>query len=458
MDIEERARRSAVATELIPGLAEAGVVGVATTFVDNAGIARVKSVPLGRLPHLAAWGAGFSTSFDRFRDDDQIAVSGDGTEPVGDLRLMPDLDRLVRLSAQPGWAWAPADRYAQTGLPHRQCSRLLLRRVTEALAQRGITASAALEIEWVISAGDGDDFAPAVAGPGYGMARLIDRTDYCRDLLVALADEGVQVEQLHPEYAAGQLELSVSPEPPVGAADTSVLVRSTIRAIGARHGVRTSFAPKVAVPGVGNGGHLHVSIWRDGRNLMNRGSAPSGLTEEGEGFSAGILSRLPALLALGVPSPAGYLRLLPSHWAGDYACWGVENREAALRMVLGSVGSEDSAANLEIKCFDLTANPYLLLAGVLAAGAAGLDDMERLPEPVDVDPAVLDEQDLARRGITRLPTTLAESADALAADDVLGAAFGADLVESIVAVRRSDIERFEGATDEEIAAATRWQH
>ena len=81
-----------------------------------------------------------------------------------------------------------------------------------------------------------------------------------------------------------------------------------------------------------------------------------------------MLDHLPALLAVGAPGVASYLRLVPSHWAGAYACWGLENREAALRMVTGSTGSTSWAANLEVKCFDLLANPYLALAGAAGHG------------------------------------------------------------------------------------------
>ena len=458
MDVAEREARSRAAEELLPALADAGVVAVATTFVDNSGITRVKCVPLERLPALAAWGVGIWTSFDRFRFDDWIAADPDGRAPVGDLRILPDLRRIVALPAQPGWAWAPADRYTQGGEPHAQCGRLLLQRLVDELAAQGITVRSTYEIEWVISDGDGDDFAPGVTGPGYGMARLVQASDYCRDVLTALADSGVQVEQFHPEYAAGQLELSVPPEAPVDAADTSVLVRTTIRAVGEEYGLRTSFSPKVAVPGVGNGGHVHLSLWRDDVNLMAGGDRRYELTAEAEAFSAGILQRLPALLALGAPSAVSYLRLVPSHWAGSYACWGLENREAALRMVTGSTGSSAWAANMEVKCFDLHANPYLLLSGLLAAGLAGMADDAVLPDPVDVDPASLEADQLAARSITRLPQTLLESTDAFGSDSALRAAFGPELVASIVAVRRSEAELFDGASDEEIAAATRWQH
>jgi glutamine synthetase len=458
VDAAERDSRRQVAAGLMTMLTRRGVVGVATTFVDNSGVARVKAFPLAKLPDVAAWGVGISTSFDRFRADDWIAGSGRGEEPVGDLRILPDVRRVVPLAGQPGWAWAPGERYQQSGEPHPQCGRLLLGRLTDALAERGITMRSTFEIEWVISHGFDDEFIPAVQGPGYGMARLIDQSDYCRDVLRALAEVGIEVEQFHPEYAAGQLEISVAAESPIGAADTSVLARSTIRAIGRQHGFRTSFSPKVAVPGVGNGGHVHLSLWRDGRNLMSGGDGPAGLTGDADAFCAGVLARLPALLAIGAPSPVSYLRLVPSHWAGVYACWGVENREAAVRLVTGSAGSEPWAANVEVKCFDLLANPYLVLSGLTAAGLAGLADGSRLPEPVDVDPAALDPQILADRGIRRLPTTLDEAVAAFRADDVLASVLGADLCSSILAIRESDIEQYADLDEPALAAATRWLH
>jgi glutamine synthetase len=457
VDLADRDRRLSHAESLVPELEQRGVVAVATSFVDNSGISRVKSVPLDRLPHLSAWGVGFSTAFDFFRFDDWVAAPPTGEGPVGDQRIVPDLDRLVVLAAQPGWAWAPGDRYAQSGEAYPLDSRLLLGRVTDRLGELDIRALAATEIEWVVSE-DGDEFSPAVTGPAYGLSRLVDRSDYCRDVISALRDQGVVVEQFHPEYAAGQLELSVAPESPVHAADTSVLVRTTIRAVGRQYGLRTSYSAKVDAAGVGNGGHVHLSLGRDERNLMSGGPGPYGLTDEAAAFTAGILGHLPGLLAIGTPAVASYLRLVPQHWAGAYRCWGLENREAALRMVTGSSGSEAWAANLEVKCVDLHANPYLLLAGLLSAGLDGMDHGTALPEPVDVDPAALGEEGLAARGIQRLPTTLRESLDAFLADQALTETYGGPLVAAIRAVRESEIDLFADASPEEVAAATRWAH
>ena len=458
MDVAERQARSAHAERLVRTLVEHDVGMVATTFVDNAGVTRVKSVPLKRLPELAAWGVGASTSFDFFRFDDWLAAPPDGTAPVGDLRVIPDLRRLVRLAAQPGWAWAPGDRYRQDGKPHERCSRLLLQRLVNDAAGAGLAIKAAIEIEWVVSAGDGEDFVSAAVGPAYGMSRLVGVSDYVRDVIDALSAERIRVDQFHPEYAAGQLELSVAAESPVDAADTEVLVRSTIRAVGRRYNYRTSFSPKVEAEGVGNGGHVHLSVWRGGQNMMSGGDGRCGLTPVGEAFAAGILNRLPALLAIGAPSVASYLRLVPSHWAGVYASWGLENRETALRMITGSAGSSAWAANIEVKCLDLTANPYLLLAGLLAAGLNGVASEAQLPEAVDVDPAVLAPDELDRRGIQRLPVTLRESTDALAADTELREALGSALIDSVLAVRESEIELFAGASAEEVVRAFRWMH
>jgi glutamine synthetase len=462
----ERARRAALGRAAAAELAErGGVSGVALTWVDNAGLTRVKGVPLSRLERAAAWGVGMSPCFDTFLVDDSSVDAQQAGGAVGDLRLLPDLDRLTPLAALPGWAWAPVDRYTQDGTPHPYDARSLLRREVERLAEDGCAVLMAFEIEWCVSEGPGDEFVPACSGPAYGMARLTERSDYLKDLLDALAAQSVEVDQIHPEYAAGQYEISVAAEDAVGAADTLVLVRETIRAVSARHRLRATFAPKVVAGGVGNGCHVHLSLWRADpgherheRNTMTGGDGPYGLAPEGEAFSAGILDHLPALLALGAPAVASYLRLIPSYWAGAFACWGLENREAALRFVTGSRGDEAGAANLEIKCLDGAANPYLLAAGLLAAGRAGLAGKATLPEPVEVDPATLPPEQAAERGIRALPSTLAGAVVAFEADEVFAEAFGAAFVDTVAAVRRGEIDLYADTAAEEVVARSRWKY
>jgi len=458
MDSQERSAREQEASERIGELEDAGVVAVALTYVDNSGITRVKTVPVAKLPAAAMWGVGMSPVFDAFRLDDMILSGTYAGSPVGDLRLHPDLARLTVLAGQPGWAWAPVDRYDQEGVAHPQCSRLLASSMVDDLAVAGLRARMAFEVEWAVSVGDGDDFLPACQGPAYGMIRVSELSDYSVDLLAALASQGVALDQFHPEYGAGQLEISVAAESPVDAADTFVLVRETIRAVSLRHGLRVSFSPKVLVEGVGNGAHVHLSLWSDEMNVMTGGDGEFGLSATAVSFSAGILDRLPALLAVGAPSVASYLRLIPSHWAGAFACWGLENRETALRFVTGPAGNRQQSANLEVKCFDATANPYLVVAGILAAGMAGLAEEASLPAPMDGDPAVLSSQARASAGIAALPSSLEEAVAAFEKDRALQTAFGVELATTLAELRRFEVELFAGASPAEIASLTRWKH
>jgi glutamine synthetase len=439
--------------EVAADLGSQGVVGVAASYVDNSGIARVKTVPVGRLGNAVRHGIGMSPVFDVFMFDDSITASPSSTGPVGDLRLFPDLDRLVVLAAQPGWAWAPVDRRTQEGEPHPGCQRTFARRMVERADARQVYGRMGFEAEWVLDAGTGDDFVPATAGPGYGMDRLIEVSDYCRDLLDALDAESVEVHQLHPEYAPAQFELSVAPADPVAAADRILLVRHTIRAVTGRAGMRCSFAPAMTVGGVGNGAHLHVSLWHDDRTLISGGPGPYGLCDEAQAFVAGVLDGLPALLAIGAPSAASYLRLIPQRWAAPYCCWGRENREAAVR--LAACGEH---ANVEVKCLDAAANPYLLVGAVLALGLDGIERGLRLPPEVTVDPATLSDSELAEARAARLPSSLQEALEQFRGCGVLAEAMGPALFETVVAVRESEVARFAGASEEEIVAATRFRY
>ncbi len=453
----DRERRSEDASEVVVKLRDAGVNMVALCWVDNTGVTRVKAVPVSRFERAAGWGIGMSPVFDVFLIDDSITTSKHIGGPGGDLRLIPALDRVVPLAAQPGWAFAPVDRFTQEGREYVGCQRSFARRMVAKASEKGLSAQVSFEVEWAVGTDDHGSFVPACAGPAYGMTRVIELSDYGREVVEALEREGIKVEQFHPEYAAGQMEVSIAPNDPVGAADDSVLVRQTIRAVSQRFGLQASFAPSVVAGYVGNGGHVHLSLWRDGANLLAGGPGRYGLTADGEAFGAGLLTALPALVAVGAPSVASYIRLVPSHWAGVYQCWGRENREAALRLVTGSAGEQAIRANLEVKCFDLAANPYLVVGSLLAAGLAGLGAGASLPEEIAGDPADLGEDELHRRGVVRLPQSLAEAAAAFKANEVLADAMGEPMFEAIHSVRVAEIELFADVSPDDVVARTRWR-
>ncbi len=141
-----------------------------------------------------------------------------------------------------------------------------------------------------------------------------------------------------------------------------------------------------------------------------------------------------------------------------FTAWGLENREAPLRLIRGAAGQRDTAANLEVKCFDLTANPYLVVAGLLFAGLAGIDAEARLPEPVSVDPGSLSPADAAAAGVARLPKSLSEAIDAFEADDVLRTAFGPQLATTLADVRRAEVAELGSLEDAELCRAMRFLH
>ncbi|MGW2886164.1 glutamine synthetase [Streptomyces griseoruber] len=447
------------ASALSGELSGAGVHGIVLSYVDTAGVGRVKTVPATGLASAVAWGVGMSPVFDTFLANDHIVTTDVLGSPDGDLRLYPDLDRLVALAGQPGWAWAPVDRLTQDGERHPGCSRTFLRRiVADAARDHDLAFRAAIEIEWTVGldSAPAGEFVPATTGPAYGATRMVELSEYAADLLAACEAQGVTVDQIHPEYAPGQFEISVGALDPVAAADRSVLVRQTIRAVARRHGLRVSFSPAVAAEGVGNGGHVHLSAWRDGRNLHSGGERRHGLTAEAESFAAGVLARLPALTAVTAPSPASYLRLRPSQWAGVFTAWGLETRESALRLVRGTTGRRGEQANLEVKPVDLAANPYLLLGCLIAAGLDGLAARAALPEEITGDPARLAAEEAAAKGVRRLPTSLARAVEEFRADAVLRAALGPVLADAVTAVRQGEIDATYGLDDAQVAAAYRW--
>ncbi|MFF9107285.1 glutamine synthetase [Streptomyces sp. NPDC014805] len=449
------------ATALAGELSGRGVHGIVLAYVDTAGVTRIKTVPTAKLPAAAAWGVGMSPVFDTFLADDSVVTTDVLGSPDGDLRLFPDLDQLTVLAAQPGWAWAPVDRIGQDGAPHPGCSRTALRRITAAAARaHGLSFRAAIEIEWSLGLGSAPEgeFVPAASGPAYGAVRQVEVSEFLADLLAACHAQGVDVDQLHPEYARGQFEISAGALDPVAAADRSVLLKQTIRAVARRHGLRVSFAPAVLAEGVGNGGHVHLSAWRDGVNLHAGGARRHGMTDEAESFVAGLLGRLPALTAVTAPSPASRLRLRPSQWAGVFTAWGLETRECGLRVVAGTAGRRDQDANVEIKPVDLAANPYLALGCLIAAGLDGIGSGAVLPEEVTGDPAFLPEEEADRRGVRRLPESLTEAVEAFRADGVLREALGPVLADAVIAVREGEAAAVAGMDDARIAAAYRWRY
>ena len=200
------------------------------------------------------------------------------------------------------------------------------------------------------------------------------------DMVAALEAQGIQVEQYYPELGHGQQELSIRHAPALAAADRQVFYRETVRAVAYRHGLYASLAPKPFPDQAGNGSHVHWSLWdRAGRrNLTHDPQGRFGVSPLGYHFIAGVLEHLPALLALTCPSVNSYRRLQPHFWSSAYTAWGPDNREGSRPHPSTFASDRAGSTNAELKACDASANPYLALGGLLAAG---LDGVARKLEP-----------------------------------------------------------------------------
>src|SRR5215216_1099423 len=260
---------------------------------------------------------------------------------------------------------------------------------------------------------------------------------------------GIRPEQCHAEVGHGNLELSVGEDEALAAADKRVMVLEAIRGVAHRMGLETTMAPKPYLEGAGNGHHLHLSLYEGDVPLLFDGSGA--LRGPGSGFVAGILQHMPAVMAFTAPSPNSYQRLAPGMWASAYAAYGLDNREAAVRLASPVAGRESATANVEFKPVDVTSNPYLALAAVLAAGLDGIERGLDPGEPTMVDPATLSDGERASRGILPLPASPDEALDALEEDRVLIEALGEPLVRTHVAVARAQANIARELPPEEVA-------
>jgi len=430
-EIQEAVEPGALAEEL----ARAGVVGVTIAWADNNGIPRSRTVPVARLPEAVARGVGITSLFAVFDSHDAITFAHEGLpDASGDVRLLAIAERITRLAGQPGFAWAPGRQLAADGGDWPYDQRAVLERQVALAAEQGLELRAGYELEFFVGR-DVDGVEPAHRGPAYSPQALLAIDEFAAGLLGDLAANGLEIGQLHAEYGLAQVELSLVAADPVRAADDQLLARQTIKAAARRHGLRVSFAPLITAQGVGNGAHIHVSVWREGRNLLAGGPVPSG---DGAAFIAGLLRDLPAIVAVTAPSVPSLARLRPGYFSSAYGFWGIENREAALRFVPSTPLLGDGHANVELKPSDASGNPYLALAALVATGLAGIGDRLRLPEPIQADPGGWTEDERQRLGVVRLPSAPAEAEQALRANARVCGALGQEVLGAFLAVRRSD--------------------
>src|SRR5437879_9042307 len=394
-------------------------------------------------------GIGLTVAMQAFTMLDHLA-SVDGMGPVGEIRLVPDPTTFVVAPYVPHTGTVLVDMQTLDGNPYAADGRAFLKRmVVRAAEQHDLALLAAFEPEWSLARKEGEQFVPIDDSGCFTSTGMNIAAPVIDEIVAALESQGMVVEQYYAELGWGQQELSIRYAPALQAADHHILYRETVRGVALNRGLYASFAPKPWVDQAGNGCHLHFSGWsRD--QTVNRFYDASGeykLSSLARQFMAGILDHLPALVALTCASVNSYRRLQPQMWASAYRAWGPDNREGALRVASPFKGHEAESTNVELKASDSSANPYIALGGVIAAGLDGIERRLTLSPPATVDPFTLTDKERQAIGADRLPTSLKESIANLKRDRTLIDALGERLATSYIAVKDLDIDAFAAADE-----------
>lgn len=435
--------------EVMSKAREASARFIRFLYCDNAGIIRGKAVHIDVLEDRLRHGVGLPIAMQAMNILDQLQPV-ENLGPVGEVRLIPDTTTFHPLPYVPHQAALNCDLVDAEGAPWPLDPRAVLRYHVERAAARGIGVQAVFENEFTLATRTPEgQYLPYDQSLAFSSLGMTTTAGFIDDLSATLEAQGLPVEHYHPELGHGQQELTIRHADAMRAADNQIVFRETVRGVASKHGLFASFAPKPFADQPGNGAHIHFSLW-DAQHIKNRtydNEALYGLTPLARNFIAGVLTHLPALVALTCPTYNSYRRLhVPRSWTSAFTAWGPDNREAAVRVASGLWGADARSVNLELKAVDPSCNPYLALAGLIAAGLDGVDKELDPGEPVQTDPAFLSNEELAARRIKRLPTDQMEAIIALRADRIMMDALGPELANAYLAVRTSEYAAFRRET------------
>ncbi|AQT80064.1 glutamine synthetase [Mycolicibacterium litorale] len=423
-----------------------GVDTVIGTVVNPAGLTHAKTVPVGRAAAFADPGLGASPVWHGFAIDRAGIAFSQGISVVGDERIRIDLDALRVIGD--GLAWAPGSFFDQDGAPVLSCARGTLTRIESRLAEAGLQALVGHEIEFLLVDPEGNRL-PGNLWAQYGLAGVLEYEAFVREVTTAASRAGVGVEQFHPEYGVNQFEISLTPTSPVAAADQLILARIIISRVARKHGMRVSLSPVPFAGSVGSGAHQHFSLLRGGTPLFSASTGAQGMSAEGQSALGGVVSGLPEAQSILCGSIVSGLRMQPGNWAGAYACWGTENREAAVRFLRGGPGNPHGA-NVEVKVVDPSANPYFATAAILGLALDGIERDAPLPPETTVDPGTLSQAERDAAGTVALSTDQAQGFTALDGSQRMRAILGDPAVNVLVAVRRYEHETYSHLDPEQL--------
>ena len=427
-------------------LAAQGVHTLVAQLTDLHGVAKGKFMPLAHLDELLTDGAGFNAT----------SIAGSGlprTGPRSEYRARGYASTARPLSWMPGYARVVCDGFVE-GEPFEACPRQVLRRAEAALGQRGWHLRVGIEPEFFLLRRDARGWRPAddddrLDNASYDLRALPRQAAFLQDLQRALAGAGLDVTQFDHEDAPGQFEVNFGFDEAMASADHVMLFKFAGQALAEARQMVFSLMPRPFADLPGSGMHFHVSLWQghgsNARNLFiphrqdGAVDRQASLSTLGQQFAAGVLAHAGALCAIAAPTVNSYKRLRVgaarsgTSWAPACVSHGHNNRTALMRTLHD---------RFEWRLPDASANPYLALATLVAAGLDGIDRTLALPPAVECDLYEVSPAQWAERGLERLPQDLGQALDALAADEVMRAALGPLLTQEFIRLKRAEYEAY----------------
>ncbi len=458
-----------------------GVRWLRLVLVDQHGLPRCKTLHASQLPGVLANGMRMVNTL-LLKDTAcktawPVFSAGAGMndarfEGAGDLVLVPDPSSFKHLPWQPDTGWLLCKAYLADGSLCPFDTREILRGQLKRLEQRGWRYMTGLEVEFhVFRLLDAkltpEDIAWPAPAPevahleaGYQMlseqrADIVEQT--LKPLCDALLQMGLPLTSVEAELGPSQCELVFNAQQGMDSADAMILLRTAAKQMMRRAGLHATFMCKPILPEMmASGWHLHQSLADDqGRNLFMpgpegahdlgsiRSPAHGVLSPLGGCFLAGLLHHTPACAALATPTINGYQRYSrAAALAPNNVVWGIDNRGALLR-VIG--GPDDRASRIENRIGEPAANPYLYLASQIAAGLDGIDQGLPLP-PANRDPYAVgsETEGSSAAPVVPLPKSLGESLAALEQSEMLRSAFGDQVIDWFVRIKRHELSRYDG--------------
>ena len=344
--------------------------------------------------------------------------------------LKPDIDTFTILPWRPQQGKVArflCDLMDQEGNDIAESPRYILRRVLKKAKQQGYSFDLDPECEFFLLETDeeGNPTTRTREKAGYLDVAPLDQGENARrDMILTLEEMGFEIESSHHEDAPAQHEVDFKQAQGVKVADQIVTFRSTVRTIAQRHGLHATFMPKPRTDLPGSALSLNISGFRDGKNMFADPQAENGLSQEAYSFIAGLLSHMNGMAAIANPIVNSYKRLKPGYHAPTELFWSLNDYRAPIRVVKGKEGD----THIEWTLPDGAANPYLLIAMVVASGLNGIQE-KMIPLKADEKAGAL-------------PGTLKESLTALEKDEFLRNVCGESYVRTYLKEKTKEWELY----------------